>query len=157
MDVSAQSFLNNCISNGNSSIKQICDAILDEVKLLQKEIDDLDAQKQEKINKQKELNLLFKQISGAAQNRINFINIKFESLQDFLQDMIYNICEIIEKCEETSAKSLIDKFSIREQKIIFSSLKWLWDEEIIDRQNTVFIKGKKWGKKPERKVLPNQN
>lgn len=105
-------------------------------------------------DKQTMLRAVIHHLGGNSKNQSFNQTIDFSTSEDklapFFKEIMYFICDLIEKDGFVSNKSLIDNFGIENNKTIYSAIKWLGSRNVVERDyNTNIVKGTKWSERPK--------
>lgn len=136
-------FLKECIGKNITSGPDICAEAQRQILELDEEVKKITEIK----SKQDKLKLVIKQFGKNINQRpINVINTNISKSE--LDAPTLQVCmKIVSKIENNGKFECNDLFSEHpsiERKIVFFSLKWLHDNEIITRNNNVYNKGNKF-------------
>jgi hypothetical protein len=150
-----EEFMANCLANKIVNLQDICQVAQTKISELQKNIIKLKEQQKSEEVKENELRLLIKQLSTNKSVKIK-LDHNFDNLEPDIQKIIVEILPMLDYGSITSAM-LIEKWSIKEQNVIYAALKWLWDRDIIQRNaDKSFVQGNKWAEKPQMKLDINK-
>lgn len=105
-------------------------------------------------NKQTKLRAVIKHLGGAGKSKsfnktIDF-SISEDKLPPFFKDIMYFICESIEKNNSITNSEVLGCFGIENNKTVYSVIKWLGAREIISKNDLDMVKGKNWDTRPKR-------
>ena len=79
---------------------------------------------------------------------------KFEDLDNLIQDMCRKICDYLDLVNSpvTNRQIMNEISSIEENRLVLLSIKWLWEQGIITKNEQSLareiVKGPNWGKRP---------
>ena len=146
-------FVNNyiaeCIAKGKSSINDICLEAENEISNINNQIIELEKLKERQNN----LKNVISRFKKKEKKQISSLNIPVskEDLEKDILEIAKKICELIDSNQLMSTREVLDAFNF-DKKTILIAIKWLWDREIIDKnEDSVkreLIKGNKWAERP---------
>ena len=142
-------YIQKCIQNGAQCPLDMRKCAKKEIEEIDKEIKKIELLK----NKQRNLRAVIRHLGGNIRYRqppektMDF-SIPWDKLNDSFRDICVSICLFIEENGEDKMPSDIMDAISRDQRLIYSAIKWLCYNEVIGRKETdcgrAVTKGSKW-------------
>lgn len=147
-------FIEHCTNNNISTPKEMCNLARIDIKKIDEELDKI---KDLKI-KQRNLKAAIETLSNQKYSSNAVATIDFSIPADKLDVIYYNMCIDIckfidEKSEPVTPSEIMENISnITEHKIVYSSIRWLLEHNIVSRVDNSLrreiIKGVQWNNRP---------
>jgi hypothetical protein len=150
-------YMNECISIGKKAPHEICECAKKEIKDIDNEIFEIEKLR----NRQLKLNSIVRTLGGKARGAeegrspaLDF-NIPENKLDDYMRNLCAKICTFIEEKHPSyvTPRDIMDEVtSVKENKVSYTAIKWLWRHGIItrieDNVSRPIVKGENWDKRP---------
>lgn len=144
-------YIQTCINNGTQRTADIREQAESEIKGI-----DAKMKENESLRSKKNyLQAVVRHLGGgtktkATEKRMDF-SMSWGQLESSFQELCILICEFVttKGDEGTNPREIMETLNlVREQKVVFSAVKWLWHNNIISRQesNKTLVKGSGWDK-----------
>lgn len=155
-----ENYISTCLLAGKTSIVDICAAARAEIDEIEEDLKKME----ERRTRQSNLRALLRQMGMDTVKRekvvSSIINTSrpFAELDPYLQETCVKICNFIDKMdrETTTNRELMDSVaSPEENKAVLISIKWLFENGIISRNDSLtreIKKGANWSSRPQAKV-----
>lgn len=142
-----EEYINSCVTLGVVSPKKICEKVLEELDIINKEL----ATSNDLRIKRKNLINILKSFEHESVQKFkktnNILNESIDSDNPSYKEYLINICSFIEKKEKNvSKREIMDHVGGLEQnQIVYMAIKWLCDRGIlITNEDRTLSKGENW-------------
>jgi len=142
-------YIQDCINNGTqrtADIRSLAELEIQDIDLKIKENESLRSRKSS-------LTAVVRHLGGgtrtkAVEKRMDF-SMSWDQLEPSFQELCILICKFVSTKgdEGTNPREIMETLNlVREQKVVFSAVKWLWHNNIISRResNKTLVKGSQW-------------
>lgn len=156
-DAFVANYILSCVAKGKPTLPEICLLAKAEVGLIDEELKKLDALRTKQIN----LRALLRQLGQETEKKppvssaIINTSIPFAELPLSIQNIACKICNFVEavKREVTNREIMEEVAEPEDHKEVLIAIKWLWDNEIIHRNEQSHQReistGSKWNQRPQ--------
>jgi hypothetical protein len=148
--------MDECIKNGKITPFDMCQEAKTEILTLEEEVKKIEGIR----TRQSNLRAVIRQLGGVEVVKktkraptIIDSSITEKDLDPYIRDMCAKVCNFIESSGPVGPRQIMDAVaSVDERKLVIVSIKWLWDQSIITRDEGSLVreisKGKSWDKRP---------
>ena len=150
-----ENFIDNCIDNGTTKPKDICEKALARIDIIDQELQEY---RDLRIEKQRLIKVLKAFNHEGAKNRgrrprAPMINPDVEINDDpSYKDVLAKICDIVEHNSPIEMRELTEKtgYDLQDVTPLYTAVKWLFNRGILSRQeNRALVKGTQWENRPK--------
>ena len=146
-----EEYINNCVSLGIASPKKICEKVLEEIDIVDKEL----ATSNDLRIKRKNLIGILRSFEHESIQKFkksnNILNESIDSDNPSYKEYLINICSFIEKKDKNiSKREIMDHVGGLEQnQIVYMAIKWLCDRGVlVTNEDRTLSKGEQWDSRP---------
>ena len=151
----AQNYIDDCVKQGKTSLQAISQHAEEEISKIDSELKVIEQLR----TRQNAIRAMLKNLGleEKKQKQISAITntaAKFEDLDNLIQDMCRKICDYLDLVNSpvTNRQIMNEISSIEENRLVLLSIKWLWEQGIITKNEQSLareiVKGPNWGKRP---------